>query len=193
MPRAAAPGWDDELMPRMTTEQLLLGEWACLGILYQGPNHGFAIASRLKPDGDIGRVWSLSRPLTYRSLDQLTVRGHIHPIGEERGIAGGNRTILAATRQGRAALRKWVATPVAHLRDLRSELLLKLVIAEQCGIDVLPMLERQRQRVASIAKALDAKTAEAEPDVVTLWRNESSEMALRFIGEAESLVRGRGR
>ena len=133
-------------MPRTTAEQLLLGEWACLGILYQGPTHGFAIASRLKPDGDIGRVWSLSRPLTYRSLDQLTLRGHIHPIGEERGIAGGNRTILAATRQGRAALRKWVATPVAHLRDLRSELLLKLVIAEQCGIDVVPMLERQRAR-----------------------------------------------
>ena len=54
-------------MPRTTAEQLLLGEWACLGVLYQGPMHGFAIASRLKPDGDIGRVWSLSRPLTYRS------------------------------------------------------------------------------------------------------------------------------
>jgi len=184
-------GWDDELMPRTTAEQLLLGEWACLGVLYQGPMHGFAIASRLKPDGDIGRVWSLSRPLTYRSLDQLAVRGHIHPVGEERGIAGGNRTILAATRQGRAALRKWVATPVAHLRDLRSELLLKLVIGEQCGIDVLPMLERQRQRVASIADALDTKSAGAEPDVVALWRNESSEMALRFIAQAESLVSGR--
>ena len=80
---------------------------------------------------------------------------------------------------------------MAHLRDLRSELLLKLVIAEQCGIDVVPMLERQRERVAAIADALDAKSSDAEPDVVTLWRNESSEMALRFIGKAESLVRGR--
>jgi DNA-binding PadR family transcriptional regulator len=168
-------------MPRTTAEQLLLGEWACLGILYQGPNHGFAIAARLRPDGDIGRVWSLSRPLTYRSLEQLIRRGHVHAIGEERGIAGGNRTILAATRQGRAALRKWLATPVAHLRDLRSELLLKLVIAEQCGLDVSTMLRRQRERIAAIADALDAKTAGTEPDVVTLWRHESSDMALRFI------------
>ena len=187
-------GWDDELMPRTTTEQLLLGEWACLGILYQGPTHGFAIASRLKPGGDIGRVWSLSRPLTYRSLDQLTLRGHIHPIGEERGIAGGNRTILAATRQGRAALRKWVATPVAHLRDLRSELLLKLVdrraVRHRRAADAA---SASAQRVAAIAEALDAQAAAAEPDVVTLWRNESSDMALRFIGEAESLVRGRDR
>ena len=184
MPMAAGPGWDDEVMPRTTAEQLLLGEWACLGILYQGPTHGFAIASRLKPDGDIGRVWSLSRPLTYRSLEQLTVRGHVHVVGEERGIAGGNRTILGATRRGRAALRTWLATPVPHLRDLRSELLLKLVIAEQCGIDVSKMLQKQRAHIAAIADALDAKIdegADTEPDVVTLWRNETSDMALRFL------------
>ncbi|MCU1503128.1 MAG: hypothetical protein JWM12_2482, partial [Ilumatobacteraceae bacterium] len=108
-----------------TREQhvLLLGEWACLGILYARPSHGFAIAARLKPGGDIGRVWSMSRPLTYRSLEQLTARGFVHAVGEEPGIAGGNRTILAATRAGRANFRKWLANPVAHMRDLRSELL----------------------------------------------------------------------
>src|ERR1700741_2074207 len=110
------------LVTRANGDQLLLGEWACLGILYDGPTHGFAIAARLKPSGDVGRVWSLSRPLTYRSLDQLSARGYIHAVGEEPGIAGGNRTILAATRTGRAQLRKWLAAPVAHMRDLRSEL-----------------------------------------------------------------------
>ncbi|MBI5088623.1 MAG: PadR family transcriptional regulator, partial [Actinobacteria bacterium] len=94
-----------------TTEQLLLGEWACLGILYPAPAHGFAVAARLKPSGDIGRVWSLSRPLTYRSLEQLAARGYVHAVGEEPGIAGGNRTILAATRTGRAQLRRWLAAP----------------------------------------------------------------------------------
>jgi DNA-binding PadR family transcriptional regulator len=182
-------------MGRTTGEQLLLGEWACLGILYQGPTHGFAIASRLKPGGDIGRVWSLSRPLTYRSLEQLTLRGHIHPVGEERGIAGGNRTILAATRHGRAALRTWLATPVAHLRDVRSELLLKLVLAEECKIDVSAMLVRQRERIVSIAAALDAQIADTDrsPDVVALWRNESSDAALRFIDKVEPLVSARAR
>ena len=29
----------------MNREQLLLGEWACLGILYPKPTHGFAIAA----------------------------------------------------------------------------------------------------------------------------------------------------
>ena len=31
-------------------------------------------------------------------------RGFVHAVGEEPGIAGGNRTILAATRSGRAQL-----------------------------------------------------------------------------------------
>ena len=88
---------------RTTEQKLLLGEWACLGILYPAPTHGFAIAARLKPGTDIGRVWSLSRPLTYRSLDQLSSRGFVREVGEEPGIAGGNRTILAATRATCAA------------------------------------------------------------------------------------------
>ena len=169
-------------MNRTTEEQLLLGEWACLGILYQAPAHGFAIAARLKREGDVGRVWSLSRPLTYRSLEQLAERGYIRAVGQEPGIAGGNRTILAATRSGRAQLRKWLHTPVAHLRDLRSELLLKLVIAEQCDIDVTAMLDQQRAHIEQMAAAIATRTHGNAPiDVVALWRSESSQTALRFL------------
>lgn len=166
---------------RSTGHDLLLGEWACLGILYPAPAHGFAIAARLKPTGDIGRVWSLTRPLTYRSLDLLTGRGFIHAIGEERGIAGGTRTILAATRPGRAQLRNWLQTPVLHLRDLRSELLLKLVLAGNCGVDVSAMLDRQRDHIAELAAGLDAAAAADPGDAVAIWRSESARAALRFL------------
>jgi DNA-binding PadR family transcriptional regulator len=166
---------------RTSEHQLLLGEWACLGILYSAPTHGFAIAARLKPGGDVGRVWSLSRALTYRSLEQLAVRGYIQPVGEEPGIAGGNRTILAATRTGRAQLRKWLATPVVHLRDLRSELLLKLIIADICDIDVSDMLEGQHARITDMADAISAQIEQDPGDVVALWRSESSHAALRFL------------
>lgn len=162
---------------------LLLGEWACLGILYQGPAHGFAVAARLKPTGDVGRVWGLSRPLTYRALDQLTARGYVRSVGEEPGIAGGNRTIRAATRSGRARFRAWATTPVEHLRDLRSELLLKLVLAEGGGIDTATMLERQRRHVGELAQALTgaANSSRDGLDVVALWRSESARAAVRFL------------
>jgi len=145
-------------------------------VSYRGITGG-ELESTLRPGGELGRVWSLSRALTYRSLDQLVDRGLVRAVGEEPGIAGGNRTVLAATRTGRAELRRWLATPVEHLRDLRSELLLKLVIAERCGVDVGDMLQRQRSIVADLAGAL----ADDRDDVVTLWRRENSEAALRVL------------
>jgi PadR family transcriptional regulator AphA len=158
--------------------ELLLGEWACLGILAQGPTHGFAVATRLKPTGDIGRVWTMSRPLTYRALDQLVVKACARAVGEEPGIAGGNRTILAITRRGTARLREWLATPVDHLRDLRSALLLKLVLADLVGVETAGLIEAQRARVTELAQAL----GEPDPgDVVALWRDESAQAAARFL------------
>jgi DNA-binding PadR family transcriptional regulator len=169
-------------MPRTDANDLLLGEWACLGILYAAPAHGFAIAARLKPDADIGRIWSLSRPLTYRSLEQLTIRGLVEPIGEEPGIAGGNRTILTATRTGRAMFRRWVRTPVEHLRDLRSELLLKIVLADDNGIDIGDMIAAQRTRITEFIASLD--DSGDTTDIVRLWRLESAGAALRFLERA---------
>jgi DNA-binding PadR family transcriptional regulator len=171
-------------MARAHANDLLLGEWACLGILYKAPTHGFAIASRLKPEADVGRVWSLSRALTYRSLEQLTVRALIEPIGEEPGIAGGNRTILHATRRGRAEFHRWVRTPVEHVRDLRSELLLKIVLATDNGIDITEMIDEQRARITEFIAALDGGSDTA--DIVRLWRLESANAALRFLDRGVS-------
>ena len=163
----------DELPPP------LLGEWACLGVIYSTPMHGWAVSVRLRPDGDVGRVWQQSRPLTYRSIDRLTRRRWIAPVGREPGDAGPNRTILAATPSGRTRLETWAGEPVRHLRDLRSELLLKLVIADLHGFDVTALLEGQRSIVDGHAEALAARAT--TDDVVALWRLEAARAAQRFI------------
>jgi PadR family transcriptional regulator AphA len=165
-------------VPPATREQLLLGEWACLGIVAAKPTHGFAVAARLKPSGDVGRVWSLTRPLTYRCLDLLLARGYLRTVGREPGNAGPNRTIVAATRTGRAQLGEWLQTPVTHLRDLRSELLLKLVLADLCDVDLGDMLHRQREHTRALADTLSRRAAD---DVVALWRAEASQAAVRFL------------
>jgi DNA-binding PadR family transcriptional regulator len=171
------------LMVRTRTDVLLLGEWACLGVLAQKPAHGYDVAQRLAPTGDVGRVWSLSRSLTYRALEQLTSRGLIKAVGEERGKAGGNRTILALTRQGKTALRRWLATPVPHFRDVRSELVLKLVVCDLAGVDPRPMLEAQQAlfepMVATLATA--GRSRRTAPDPVDVYRIESSKAALRYV------------
>ena len=164
-----------------SSEELLLGEWACLGLIYPAPTHGFAVAAALKPSGEIGRVWSLSRPLTYRAIDQLIARELVAVVGEERGLAGGNRTLVAATRAGRAQLRSWLRTPVGHLRDVRSELLLKLVLAQRCRVDVAAMLLQQRALVADMEAALEAQALDDPDDVVARWRRESAGAVRRFL------------
>jgi PadR family transcriptional regulator AphA len=171
-------------MARDRADDLLLGEWACLGILYPAPAHGFAVAARLRPDADIGRVWSLSRALTYRSLDQLAVRGLVEPVGEEPGIAGGTRTILRATRSGRSAFRRWLGTPVKHVRDLRSEFLLKVVLADDTGIDITATIAAQRARAEQFVRQLEQTGGDG--DVVQLWRHESATAALRFLDRLSS-------
>lgn len=124
----------------------------------------------------------MSRPLTYRALDQLAAQGLIRPVGEEPGIAGGNRTVLAITPRGRARLERWLASPVHHLRDLRSELLLKLVLTELRGKNPTPLLSRQRDVVAYLAATFDEQVAVAPAtDVVLLWRAESARAAVNFI------------
>ena len=72
--------------------------------------------------------------------------------------------------------------PVAHLRDLRSELLLKLIIADICGIGIAPMLDRQHAHIEQLAESIAGQVDDGAPiDVVDLWRNESSQAALRFL------------
>jgi DNA-binding PadR family transcriptional regulator len=166
-------------MARTRADSLLLGEWACLGVLAQAPAHGYDVALRLAPTGDIGRVWSLSRSLTYRALDQLAQRDLIAPIAEEKGKAGGLRTILAPTKEGKAAVKRWVREPVSHIRDVRGELLLKLVLSDDPG----PLLEAQRARFSPMVDALAATGGTRKPatDPVAVWRYESSRAVLRFI------------
>ena len=164
-----------------TDSELLLGDWACLGILAVEPSHGFAVSVRLRPDGDIGRVWSLSRPLTYRSIDRLLKLGYIHPVSEEPGIAGGTKTVLAVTDAGRSALREWLTSPVMHLRDLRSELLLKLQLARTLDVESTELVEGQKQVVFGIRHNLERQLRTQSDDIVTSWRLESADAALRFL------------
>ena len=167
-------------MSRRSDSELLLGEWACLGIICEKPAHGFAVAARLKPEADVGRVWTLSRALTYRAIAQLEERKLIEAVHEEPGVAGGNRVVYRATRKGRNQYEHWLNTPVDHIRDLRSALLVKLVLAHSAQIDVSAMLKHQTQLVSEHLAELPMRD-DSEDDPVELWRNEMAAAALRFL------------
>src|SRR3954447_8780687 len=104
---------------------LSLTEHVVLALICERPAHGWPIVRALAEDGEIGQIWTVGRGLVYRTIDQLTERRLVAASGTVSGGAGPARTILRATPAGRRASRRWLGEPVEHVRDLRSELLLK--------------------------------------------------------------------
>ena len=90
-----------------TVPTLSLGEHAVLTLLAEQPRHGWAIVRELAPSGEIGRIWSLSRPLAYRAIDSLQARRLVRAVGTEPGD-GPRRTILTATAEWSAGSRPLV-------------------------------------------------------------------------------------
>lgn len=149
-----------------------LADHVCLAVIAEQPTHGWAIVKLLRPDADLGRIWSLSRPLTYRSIDRLADDTLI-----ERDDVG-RRTELRITPQGRQTVDDWLAQPVEHVRDLRTEFLLKLRLHERAARNPGPLVAIQRDALKS---ALDALRSSPATDAVGLWRQESARAAQRFL------------
>jgi len=163
--------------------ELAPGEWSVLALLSEQPGHGWALARQMAREGEIGRVWALGRPLVYRALELLEERGLVEPAGSERGVRGPNRTVFRATPEGRAALARWLSDPVEHVRDVRSLLLLKLVLIDRAGLDRTPLLEAQRKLVLPAVRTLEQRLAESTGSeaIMVRFRLESTRAVLDFI------------
>jgi len=165
-----------------------LGGWAILALLCESDTHGWALVRALAPDGEVGRVWSIRRALVYRTLELLLEAGTIEQAGSEPGTRGSPRVVLRVTAPGRRALARWLADPVIHVRDLRSELLLKLLFSQRAGLNRSPLLQAQRAILVNTVVALEAPTEAEEESGATVrrFRLETARAGLRFVeGELE--------
>ena len=155
---------------------LSLAEHVCLALVVEESRHGWAIVRELDRGGDLGAIWSLSRALTYRAVDQLVDKGFVRR-GEVEAGHGPNRVTLTATSQGRRSSDRWLATPVRHVRDLRTEFLLKATLLGRRGGDVAALVVAQE---AELAPVLAALAGDDDGSPVGLWRRESALAAQRF-------------
>jgi DNA-binding PadR family transcriptional regulator len=164
-------------------DELTAGEWAVLAVVAEEPTHGFAIARAMAPEGEVGRIWSVRRPLVYRAVETLTGRGLVRPAGTVASRSGPQRTVLQATATGKRAVARWLREPVVHVRDARSLLMLKLLFLTRRSADLEPLLTAQRQHFAELAERLAGAADEAEDfdRALLLWRLESTAAAIRFV------------
>jgi DNA-binding PadR family transcriptional regulator len=173
---AAAPG----------PVRLSFVENVVLALMLEAPTHGFSIARILGREGAIGRVYEVSRPLVYRAVDRLVEAGLARPLRVEAGDHGPPRTVVMVTGPGRRAVRTWLNLPAEHVRDIRTELLVKLALLDRSGKDPQPLLDAQRKVLEPIVAGLAELSEHAQgfDQTVTRWRYETALAALRFVGDA---------
>jgi DNA-binding PadR family transcriptional regulator len=162
---------------------LSLTEWLVLCLASEGSTHGFAIARLLGHQGELGQVWRVPKPVIYRGLTRLDELGLVHTVGEQSTSLGPVRSVVEATPDGQRAAAAWLATPVRHMRDVRSELMVKLALLDRSAADPQPLLTAQREQLAPIAAALAERlgTAAGFDRTLALWRYETVTAALRFL------------
>lgn len=153
-----------------------------LAMLAQGPAHGFALARRLGPDGDIGRIYMVRRPLVYRALDRLIELGLAEEERTEPGAAGPKRQVIAITTAGRRRSTRWLYEPVEHIRDLRLEFLVKIRLLAQSRRDPHRLIDAQRQVLKPVVDQLTQGAPSGRSrDVVDLWRRHQAQAAWDFL------------
>jgi DNA-binding PadR family transcriptional regulator len=164
---------------------LSTSDWAVLAFLAEGEAHGFRLASVFGPEGELGQIWKIQRPQVYRTLEYLVAEGLIRPTRQEEGDAGPPRTVYEVTQDGRQTVKEWLQTPVAHLREGRSDLLLKLAFLERSGADHQPLLKAQKKVFTEILEKLEARLEKATgvDRMVLLWRVENARSVLHFLGQ----------
>jgi PadR family transcriptional regulator AphA len=121
--------------------------------------------------------------VVYRALQRLEVLGLIRTVGEQRTSQGPVRSLYQVTPPGEAAAVAWLGTPVAHPRDVRSELMVKLALLDRSGTDSRDLLQAQLDRLLPVAAALDdrLRATSGFEHTLVLWRHEAMAATLRFL------------
>jgi DNA-binding PadR family transcriptional regulator len=160
-----------------------LQEWIVLAVIAEAPTHGFSVARLLQPGSDLGRTYRVPHPAVYRSVDRLLAAGLVEAAGTEQSRKGPRRTLLQATPAGASAAADWLERPVPHVRDMRTELMVKLALLHRRSADHSGLVRAQHDLLTPIVEALAEKhrAAAGFDRVLAAWRLESGRAALRFL------------
>ena len=158
------------------------GDWAVLTVIAERPNRGYGIAQLLAPDGEFGRVWTMSRQLFYYLIEKLQQLGLVEVSRTEERRSRTHR-ILVVTESGTCLLEGWLDEPVKHVLDIRSVRMLKLLIHHRAASTDVELLGAQSRLITSQIARLRRHHGEARGFERTLlqWRIHVAEATERFL------------
>lgn len=188
---ADARPWYYSIMEYRGTRGLPV-DYAVLGLLLEGPAHGYDLQQRFR--GRLGPVWRVAWSQLYSVLHALESRGWVRSSAS-RASGGPPRHTYAISAAGRRAFYEWAAAPVTRLRDLRVEFLAKLFFLRQHRPEELADLLARQADALEQADADRAEPTGGDPwmaAVAASFRRHQTESALAWISEVEgSLARER--
>ncbi|MAS34054.1 MAG: hypothetical protein CL610_08605 [Anaerolineaceae bacterium] len=137
-----------------------------LGLLAIQARHGYELLECFRHSSQLGRVWNLSNSQIYAVLKRLEQNGFI--TGQQ--VISENappRIEYVLTKAGEAQLEQWlhIEHPSPSIRHIRVEFLSRLYIAQQLGISVNPIIERQQATCAEHYAHLRQEHQHAEPGI----------------------------
>lgn len=160
-----------------------------LGVVAEGPTHGFAVSTVFAAGGDLGRVWRIPRAVVYREVGRLVEAELVRPTGVETDGPGPDRTLFEVTSAGRERLHDWLDEPVRRARDARSALLLKLALLDRAGRSSGALVAAQcavfAGRVSELRDDVGSADAGSFDRTLALWRLSSTQAVLDFLDTLE--------
>jgi DNA-binding PadR family transcriptional regulator len=111
---------------------LSLGEYAILGVLRELPMHGYDVTRHFGPDRDLALVAPMEMSNIYAVLKDLQEQGLIEGEREVVGLRP-PRTVFHLTTDAEEQFHAWLEEPVGRMREVRSDLLVKLYFCRTIG------------------------------------------------------------
>lgn len=132
---------------------------ALLGLLAQGPNHGYELQAAYNHVGVTRPVHSAQ---IYSTLARLLRDELVDVAGHEGGL-GPARVVYRLTDQGRARVEAWLLAPESPEPFLQPVLLLKLLVARRAGVDVDEVVAAQQNAHLALMRELVRRRDSGDP------------------------------
>jgi PadR family transcriptional regulator AphA len=135
-------------------------EYALLGLLWNGPRHGYELHRFFASDQELGSICRLEQSQLYAFLKKLEHLGYLESTLEPQE-GRPPRRVVGLSNTGRQVFRQWVEAPTPRPREVRLLFLLKLYFARSFGTGtILTLISRQIEACEAFLK----KVADAPPN-----------------------------
>ncbi len=136
-----------------------VAEYALLGLLREGPRHGYRLAAEFSAGGRLGVALRLKMSQMYAYLRKLERQGLLVAHDEPGAAVRRTRRVFALTPEGERAFDAWLNEPVKATREVRLAFLLKLAFTLDDPNAALSLLDRQRAATGAWLERLRAREA----------------------------------